>query len=61
MVYGERGLKEGLEEFYGILDFGRMKGEWRSIYLGCDFNGRKLKDLSLLCCISILLEVCNVK
>jgi hypothetical protein len=26
------------------------------MHLMCDFNGRKLKDLSLLCCISILLK-----
>jgi hypothetical protein len=26
------------------------------MHLMCDFNGRWLKDLNLLCCISILLE-----
>jgi hypothetical protein len=31
------------------------------MYLVCDFNGRKLKDLNLLCCISILLESMECK
>jgi len=26
------------------------------MYLMCDFNGRRLKDLNILCCISILLK-----
>jgi hypothetical protein len=29
----------------------------RSMYFVCDFNGRRLKDLSLLCCIDVLLSV----
>ncbi len=29
----------------------------RSTYFVCDFNGRWLKDLSLLCCIDVLLSV----
>ncbi len=28
----------------------------RCMYLVCHFNGRRLKDLSFLCCISILLK-----
>jgi len=33
VVYGEGGLKEGLGEFYDIWNFGRMKGEWRKMYV----------------------------
>jgi hypothetical protein len=34
----------------------KEENEERCMYLVCHFNGRRLKDLSLLCCISILLE-----
>jgi hypothetical protein len=31
--------------------------EKRCTYLACDFNGRWLNDLSLLCCIIVVLNV----
>lgn len=34
----------------------KEENEERCMYLVCHFNGRRLKDSSLLCCISILLE-----
>jgi hypothetical protein len=33
-----------------------VRNEKMCMYLVCDFNGRWLKDLNLLCCIYILLE-----
>jgi hypothetical protein len=43
---------------YGELS---LEHDWRNgercLYLACDFNGRWLKDLSLLCCIVIVLSV----
>ncbi len=29
----EGGLKEGLGEFYSIWNFGKMKGEWKKMYV----------------------------
>jgi len=34
-----------------------VRGEKRCMCFVCDFNGRELKDSSLLCCIIILLKV----
>ncbi len=43
---------------YGKLS---LENDWRNgekcMYLTCDFNGRWLKDSSLLCCIVIVLNV----
>ncbi len=33
-----------------------MRSRKKCMYLVCDFNGRWLKDSSLLCCIIILLR-----
>ncbi len=33
------------------------RNEKRCVYFVCDFNGRWLKDSSLLCCIIIILSV----
>ncbi len=33
-----------------------VRGRKKCMYLVCDFNGRWLKDSSLLCCIIILLR-----
>jgi hypothetical protein len=32
-VYGERGLKEMLGDFYGIQDLSKERGEWKKMYV----------------------------
>jgi len=35
VVCEEGGLKEVLEDFYGIQDSCKMRGEWRNVYVLC--------------------------
>jgi hypothetical protein len=42
-------------EYKTLMERGVRNGE-KCMYFACDFNGRWLKDSSLLCCITILLN-----
>jgi hypothetical protein len=56
----QRGTKESGRE-RGIRDLESEVSEGKKcMYFVCDFNGRWLKDMSLLCCIVIILSVGSI-
>jgi hypothetical protein len=54
----ERGLEEVGEKEGFIRNLENEVNDGKKcMYFMCDFNGRRLKDMSLLCCIIIILSV----
>ncbi len=53
--------KKGLEEVGFIIDLeSEVSDGKKCMYFVCDFNGRWLNDMSLLCCIVIILSVGSI-